>query len=239
MAETIPINESLEMLKKGMSNEEITRSLEGKGYNLQQISDAINQAKIKEGVAGSKMPQDNLTGKNVEEELNIPPAPGSAPPSPETPGNETPIAPPGMSAPGSAPQRESSVQAPSAPQYQMPAQPAMGIEDMQAVIEQIVEEKWKEMMGKVGDLSLFKSRVGDDMESVKQELLRTQKRLEDLQVAVLGKVKEYNQGVQSISTDMKALEQVFSKIIGPLTSNIKELGRITEDLKKDKPKNLK
>ena len=219
-----------------MKNEEISKNLEGQGYKLQEIQDAINQAKIKEGVKGNKMPEENVQGTvgqqpAAEEDFNIPPPPGAegleAPGA--TPEGASPPSPP--SPPGAGDYSTGMQSAPVRPQYQMPAQPAMGVEDMQAVVEQIVEEKWKEMMGKVGDISLFKSRVGDDMEAVKQELLRTQKRLEDLQVAVLGKVKEYNKGVESISTDMKALEQVFSKIIGPLTTNVKELSKITEDLK--------
>ena len=63
-------------------------------------------------------------------------------------------------------------------------------------------------------------------------ILRTQKRLEDIQVAVLGRVKDYNESVMNMGNDMKALEQVMSKIIEPLTQNIKDLNKITEHLKK-------
>ena len=107
-------------------------------------------------------------------------------------------------------------------------------EEMQAVVEQIVEEKWKEMVRNVGDINLFKARISDDIESVKQEVLRTQKRLEDIQVAVLGRVKDYNESVLNMGNDMKALEQVMSKIIEPLTQNVKDLNKLTEELKHHK-----
>jgi len=207
MANEIPVTEALGMVKQGYTNEEIARSLEQKGYNLQQISDAINQAKIKQGVEGNMPPQE-MQESLMDQDLEIP-----------IPQQETG---PAMQAP------------PQQPQYQMPATPAMGYEEMQALVEQIVEEKWRDMMRSVGDINVFKARVGDDMEAVKQELLRTQKRLEDLQVAVLGKVREYNESVLMISSDMKALESVFTKIMEPLTSNVKELGRITEELKRKK-----
>src|SRR3989339_595614 len=182
MAQTeIPVNDALAMLKKDFKKEEITRSLEARGYTLQQIADAMNQAEIKQGV------QRNMPGQEEGyQDLDIP----------------------------------------------MPTQAAVNYDEVQALVEQIVEEKWKEMMKSVGDISIFKARVSDDMEAVKQELLRTQKRLEDLQVAVLGKVKDYNESVLGIGNDMKALEQVFSKIMEPLVSNVKELGKITEELKK-------
>ena len=46
-----------------------------------------------------------------------------------------------------------------------------------------------------------------------------------------GKVREYSDDMRSIHTEMKALEKVFEKILEPLTDNIKELSKITEDLK--------
>ncbi|MDP3728126.1 MAG: hypothetical protein Q8R18_01595 [bacterium] len=211
MAQTeIPVNDALAMLKKNFKKEEITRSLEAKGYTLQQIADAMNQAEIKQGVQG------NMPGQEEgDQDLDIP--------MPEQ-------------APSEAMQQQAAPQQNSyqqyAPQYQMPAQAAVNYDEVQALVEQVVEEKWKEMMKSVGDISIFKARVSDDMEAVKQELLRTQKRLEDLQVAVLGKVKDYNESVLGIGNDMKALEQVFSKIMEPLVSNVKELGKITEELKK-------
>ena len=206
-ATDIPVNDAFGMLKKGFKREEITRSLESRGYGLQQISNAINQAEIKQGVEGN-MPTQEIQESVMDDNLDIP--------LPEQPAQEQ------------TPQQQYS----SYQQYQMPAQPAVNYDEIQALVEQVVEEKWKEMMRSVGDINLFKARVGDDMEAVKQELLRTQKRLEDLQVAVLGKVREYNDSVLGIGNDMKALENVFSKIMEPLVSNVKELSRITEELKK-------
>ncbi len=200
-----PVSEALTLLKSGMKSWEIANQLKEKGYNMQQISDAMNQANIKQGVEGNmplQQPQMQESVMDQSQDFDIP-----------LPGQEQqPVA-----------QQQ---------QYSMPAQPQMSYQDIQAVVEQIVEEKWKEMMRSVGDINLFKARVSDDMEAVKQELLRTQKRLEDLQNAVLGKVHDYNDNLIKIGDDMKALEQVFGRILEPLTSNIKELNRITEDLKK-------
>jgi hypothetical protein len=194
----VPVNEALQLLNAGMKEGEVSQTLEGQGYNLHDISDAINQAKIKQGVEGNMPPQEQQMQESIDQSIPMP--------------------------------EEQNY--PQMQQYQMPAQPSMSYEQMQAIVEQIVEEKWKDMARNVGDINIFKARVGDDMESVKQELLRTQKRLEDLQVAVLGKVKDYNESVINISNDMKALEQVFSKILTPLTQNVKDLSKITEELKK-------
>ncbi len=209
----IPVNDALALLNKGFKREEITRSLESKGYSLQQISDAINQAEIKQGVKG--MPDQQMEESMMDQDLDIP-LPDQAESVP------TPVA--------SQQQQEYSKY--QQPQYQVA--PSVNYDQIQVLVEQVVEEKWKEMMRSVGDIPVFKARVSDDMEAVKQELLRTQKRLEDLQTAVLGKVKEYNEGVLSIGNDMKALEQVFSKIMEPFVTNVKELSKITEELKQKK-----
>ena len=73
--------------------------------------------------------------------------------------------------------------------------------------------------------------IEDDLEGAKQELLRIQSRFDTMQAAMVGKVGEYEGSMRDLSTEMKALEQVMGKILEPLTSNIKELGRIVEDLR--------
>ena len=218
MASETPVSEALALIKQGLSNEEVTRNLEGKGFNLQEISDAINQASIKQGVEGN-MPPQNIPEPAMSQEIPVAPSQNQEEIIPAAPVN-----------PQAAVQEAAAYQ--QQQPYYPPQQAAPSYGDMQAIVEQIVEEKWQTMAKGVGDIGVFKARVGDDMESVKQELLRTQKRLEDLQMAVMGKVKDYHSGVERISSDMKALEKVFGKILEPLTMNIKELGRVTQDLKK-------
>jgi len=103
---------------------------------------------------------------------------------------------------------------------------------MQEIVEAIVEEKWQQFTNQFGDLGLWKEKVERDLISIKQEVLRTQDRFMQLQKAVMGKVSEYNDNISNVHTEMKALEKVFEKIIEPLTTNIKELKKITERLKK-------
>jgi hypothetical protein len=207
-----PVKEALEMLNKGYSKEEIARNLEPRGYTLQQITDAINQAQIKKGV--ESMPGQEMQPSMMDEgDLDIP-----------IPQSNSQNVQPAQNVSQTTQQYSQA--------YQPLPQQQMNYEEMQAVVEQIIEEKWKEMVKNIGDISIFKARVADDIEAVKQEVLRTQKRLEDLQVAVLGKVKDYNESVTNIGSDMKALEQVLSKIIEPLTQNVKDLNKITEELRK-------
>lgn len=207
MAET-PVNEARALLEKGMKNEEVSRILEEKGYTLQQIQDALNQAEIKRSVEGGAMPEEQeMRESMMDEDMPLPR---------QAQGFSQPLGQQGSYAP---------------PSYQGYGQ-VPNYNEMQALVEQIVEEKWQHLMRGVGDISVWKARVAEDMEAVKQEVLRTQRRLEDLQVAVMGKVKEYHEGVGKLGSDMKALEHVFAKIMEPLTMNVKELSKITEDMKR-------
>lgn len=100
------------------------------------------------------------------------------------------------------------------------------------IIEAIVSEKWEEVMGSIGNLAVWKEKTNNDVISIKQELIRLEERFEQLQNAILGRVKDYDEGIRGIHTEMKALEKVFEKILEPLTANIKDLNRITQEMKK-------
>nr|MBA4405152.1 hypothetical protein [Nanoarchaeum sp.] len=106
-------------------------------------------------------------------------------------------------------------------------------EMIEEIAESVVSEKWDDMIKNIGDLKLWKERVETDMSGVKQEVLRMQARIENLQKAVLGKVSDYNDNIAELSTEVKAMEKVFEKILEPLTRNVKDLEKITEKFKKN------
>lgn len=220
-----PTEDVLNLRNQNMNNAEIINELVQRGFNNQQIFEAINQADIKGGVGG-KVPQEApqgmrrsaLTSGNDESEIPIPvPSPESA--------EEEPAPRPRMRAP--------EIQ-PSAQVYMQGSvqQPQMDIESMQEIVESIIDERWQEVVASVGDITIWKSRVDDDLSAIKQEVLRIEDRFTKLQASILGKVDEYQKGITQVSSEMVALEQVFGKIMEPLTSNIKELQRLTQDMKK-------
>ena len=106
-----------------------------------------------------------------------------------------------------------------------------GMDDVEALIEQIIEEKWKTTIERMGNLDVWRERVRTDVSSIKQELIRLEHRFENIEKAVLGKISQYDRNIVNIGNEIKVLEQVFQKIITPLTTNIKELSRITKELK--------
>jgi hypothetical protein len=103
---------------------------------------------------------------------------------------------------------------------------------IEEIAESIIGEKWGDLVKGVGDLKLWKEKIDTDLLGIKQEIIRVQKRFENLQNSVTGKVAEYGNGMTEISSEIRALEKVLEKIISPLTTNVKELQKVADRLKK-------
>lgn len=209
------------MRKRGMADEDIVEELANKGHTYQEISEALNQADIKSGIAS--VPDDFPEyGQMQESALSK----GSAP------SDDVPAPSPTESANVESlnPSVEITSATPSIPYT--PQAPSLSSEDVQELIESIIEDRWQQVVVSVGDISLWKSQVDDDLSAIKQEILRVEDRMTRLQASLIGRVDEYGKSISKVGSEVEALERVFQKIMDPLTSNIKELNRITQDLKK-------
>jgi len=113
-----------------------------------------------------------------------------------------------------------------------PSMERVNYDAIEEIAESIVSEKWGDLIKGFGDLKLWKEKIDVDLSGVKQEIVRMQRRFEGLQNSVTGKVSEYGEGIMEINSEIKALERVLEKIINPLTTNIKELQKVTDRLKK-------
>ena len=59
-------------------------------------------------------------------------------------------------------------------------QPMDMTERIHEISEAIVNEKWEEFISKIGDLPIWKERVNSNIIGIKQELIRTQERFDNL-----------------------------------------------------------
>lgn len=213
----IPVEKVLALKNQGLSNDQIIQNLRRDGYSSQQTFEAINQADIQ---------------SNTKEPSTILEAPSPTAPSTTAPA-ETEMQPSIMT--GEEPELKPEVTTPAA-QPTTPMPPPVyergPEEQIEEIAESIIDERWQQIVESVGDINIFKEKVRTDIASIKQEILRQEQRFENLQKSILGKVSEYGKGITDLSSEMKALEQVFRKILHPLTTNVKELSRITEKLKK-------
>jgi len=212
-----PIKEVLEMQRSGASKKDIIKNLESKGYSQQDIAEALSQADMKNSVeTPDSIPsdaQESALTSDSSPEAPTPPTPDNFADSYNDISRETPY--------------------PFAMQQNAPPiqQPIIDRGMIQEFIEQILNEKWQDMMSDMGDFVLWKGRVDDDLSAIKQEVLRFQARVDGLHQALIGKMDSYQRSMSNLGVEMKALEKVFSKILEPLSENIKELKRVTANLK--------
>ena len=215
-----PTNRVLDLRGRGFTNSQIIDQLQKENFSQQEISDAINQADIKNTI---EFPSPN--DPQIEFGLMDAPSPSGLDDQKEHPSTLIP------------PQQKTQQSFFSSPQYssqEIFSSRQSDIERLQELTESVIQEKWEELMKSVGDITIFKEKVRSEIISIKQELVRTQERFENLQKAVLGKVTEYDKDVREVGSEIKALEKVLEKIIEPLSTNIRELQKVTQELRSTK-----
>lgn len=217
MPKSTPINEVLRMRKSGMNDQQIIRQLDQTGYSQREIADAMNQSGIKQGVSAIQG-NDTLRPSLLDEDIPVPEPPQGS-----------------MSMDIGMPSQSYMPDQGFSP-IAYPTQEVAPTPEVQELVESVVEEKWNQFSDVLANLEIWKSRMNDDMAAVKQELLRLNRRFDLLQNTMAGRVDEYSHNVQDMGTELKALEKVFKNILEPLTMNIKELNRITEDMKEASPR---
>jgi hypothetical protein len=215
----IPTERIIQMKNQGLPNNEIISALQQEGYKHDQISNAMDQASVKSELSSMGMP-----GQEPVENREVPLALMNAP-SPSSGEEELrPIS------HNEQPRLQEQPPSNFAPE---PLERA-SYDAIEEIAESIIKEKWNEMLQNVGDIKLWKERTDIDLEGVKQELIRTQEKFENLQGALMGKISEYSEGVTTIGTEMKALERVLEKILAPLTKSVKDLERVADKLSSPK-----
>ncbi|MAG45215.1 MAG: hypothetical protein CMH63_00375 [Nanoarchaeota archaeon] len=194
-----------DLKQKNTPNSEIIETLKKEGYSSQEIYNNMS--------AQEKNPDKELAPPTPSEEMGA--GPGTETPEAKEPEKEEPsfIPTEKFPAPKQIPQRQN-------------------LEELEEIAESIIEEKMNELSVNFSDLNMWKEKTATEMEAIKQEILRLRNQFENLQSALVGKVEDYKKNIGDVSVEVKTLSKVLEKILQPLTMNVKELGRITERLKK-------
>lgn len=216
-----PVSEVLNMLQQGLSDMDIIKRLTDAGYSPVQITDALNQAKIKKEIIGVEGLQPSILTKETSQ---IP-----TPSAYETPIPKPSIVPAPVITPTTP-----STEYPAYP-YQYPVAPEIApkieTEAIEEIAEEIVNEKWSEIKGKISDVIEWKIYAEKRISSIDERIKRIESSMDRLQAALLSKVQEYQRDIKNLSAEMAGLEGAFGKILSPFVENMKELSRITEELK--------
>jgi DNA-binding transcriptional MerR regulator len=220
LPENSPIEKVLELQKAGRPNTDIIQSLQTEGYSFQQISEALNQAQAKKAIESSEPKEESMQPSVIYSENHV------APKAQET--MHTQSEPP---TPSSMPEEFKVPQIREPLSQFIPPSIQPTSEDMEEIAESIIEEKWHKMIEELGDINAWKEKTNNDINAIKQEIMRMQNRFENLQNSVVGRVKEYDHSISDVGIEIKALGKLLSNIISPLTTNVKVLEKLIKGLK--------
>jgi len=117
------------------------------------------------------------------------------------------------------------------PSYQEPTYEDKDVTKIEEIVEAVVEEKWVDLVKDINKIIEWKSKVESDIASIKQEIEDLKESFNGLQKNIIGKIDEYDKNIIKVSTNIKAMENVFQKAIPTFTENINELARTVESLK--------
>jgi len=78
----------------------------------------------------------------------------------------------------------------------------------------------------------WKDTVETRIAKMEEQIAGVKENFDKLHEGILGKVGEYDKNVKDIGVELKALEEVFKRILPGFVENVNELSRITGYLKK-------
>jgi len=214
MPKRVAIGDIIGFIKQGYSDMNIVQYLREQGYNSNEIKDLMNQAKAKMEIARTS--QDSDSDDSYEGEVPLPPKQYS-----ETDGEQT------------------EEQEESAPQQQYSynyGQKPVNAEYVEEIAEEIINEKWNEFKSSVGDISELKNYIDSRLSNLNERIKKIDINIEKIKSVILEKIQENSRDVKNMSAEMQALQSVFSKVLQPFVSSVRELNEIMDKIKSRKEK---
>jgi hypothetical protein len=196
-----------QLKNQGMSDEDIVANLQQQGVSPKEITDAINQADIKNAVAGEAG-----AGYAAPEGSN--PEVGAY-----TPATEEMAAAP---AAGYAGAEAGGDYAGGAEAGYYPAEAgyaAGGGMDSSAMIEianQVFSDKGKKIQDQVDDLNEFKTTTQTKVDAIDDRLKKIEKMIDTLQVKILEKVSAFGRDIESTKKEVAMVEESVGKLTGSM-----------------------
>ena len=105
-------------------------------------------------------------------------------------------------------------------------------DDIEQIAETIIDEKFEKLTAKIDNLDAWKKDIDTKITTMTKTVTDMQTRLNETQKSIMNKVSEYNKSITNVDSEIKALTQVFGKIMPTFTQNVKELSKVVGKVKK-------
>ena len=102
------------------------------------------------------------------------------------------------------------------------------------LIEAMIDEKWNELLKDINKVIDWKNSTESRIGAMEQQFSDLKDSFDRLHEAIIGKIGDYDRNILNVSSEIKAMEKVFSKVLPVFTKNVSELNRVTVALKKKK-----
>lgn len=193
---------------------EQVRAMKQQGYTNNMIiqalqKDGYSSADIVDALNKSEMPQPGFSGQQQDFGQQ------SIMPMPEPPGATSPY-----------PTQD------FRQQTLTPQQQNYDLSSAEELIEAIIDEKWNELVKDINKIVEWKNKTENKITSLEQQFNDLKGDFDKLHQAIIGKIGEYDKNILEVGSEIKAMENVFSKVLPVFTENVNELSRITQKMKK-------
>ena len=105
-------------------------------------------------------------------------------------------------------------------------------ERMEEMVENMIDEKWDELLGEVKKIVEWKEKVEGNLAKLQGDVDKLKEDFKFLHQGVLGKLDDYDRKMTDVDTELKAVSKVFKDVVPEFVENVKQLGSIKQGLKK-------
>ena len=197
-----------DMLKSGMSEQDVIDNLRQQGYDSSAIKDALIKATTgQDSQAPSFQP--------TQAQMSMPQSFSQADSEPPRP----------LSSVNSTQTQQSGSQGGLSEQ---------ALDTIQQVLEQIIEEKWQSASSDMTSLKNSVKSNDNNVAALEDKIDKLNQRIDSMQNVMLGKTEEYNKALSDVNVELQAFEKVIDRLVPTISDSIKELRDLIDDLKKTK-----
>jgi archaellum component FlaC len=213
----------MQLQGEGLSESQIINTLRQEKVSPKEIYDALTQSQIKSEL--SQTPQ--VEYETNEMNPSIIQQAKEEYPTQESYSNSSQVEPEQPYPEYTEPPTSSQEYYPQYQEDQPPQQQAADIETINEIAEQIVEEKNVELKKQISEIKNFKEEAKAEIDRLNEKIEKIENNYNELQIAIIRKIGDYGENIKNIASEMHETQNSFSKIINPLTDNIRELQKIT------------
>ena len=100
--------------------------------------------------------------------------------------------------------------------------------NIQEIVEVVINEKWNEFSKEINSMVEWREKTEAKIAQLQQQIADIKASVDSTNMALIGKLSEYDKNITDVGTGIKAMEKVFQKVLPSLTDSVNKLERISK-----------